>query len=52
MPRSVRANGVQLLLCLGKSVFLEFDSLSQNPFDPLVHTGLAVQAGQESCARR
>jgi len=48
----VHSSGSKLSLCLGKSEFLEFDSLSENPFDPLVHTGLAVQAGQESCARR
>lgn len=50
--RTRAVSGSKLFLCFGKSEFLEFDSLSENPFDPLVHTGLAVQAGQECCARR
>ena len=44
-------SGGNFSLYLGKSEFLEFDSLSENPFDPLVQTGLAVQTGQESRAR-
>jgi len=41
-----------LSLSLREGELLQFDSLPDDPFDPLVDTGLAMQPGQESCARR